>query len=139
MGEVTAQDIADALHTTPSLAVQRAKEWGDELHKLRGRLVSWASGYRLLAMACDPDRRLDLETPFDAKRSNAIQNKATAVIDAAAACGWDSTNPDTCGVCHRHFDECEKEWHQTIDRSEKVVERPDCPGARVRLAMQKSL
>ena len=70
MGTVTVEDIAAALYTSPQRAVQQAKEWGDELHKLRGRLVSWASSYRLIER--ELTGRLDIETPFDAARSNAI-------------------------------------------------------------------
>lgn len=77
MKDVTVQEIAAALYTTPQRAVQQAKDWGDELHKLRGRLVSWASSYRLIER--ELTGRLDIDTPFDAARSNEITYR---VIDA---------------------------------------------------------
>lgn len=82
MADVTVQEIAAALYTTPQRAVQQAKEWADELHKLRGRLVSWASSYRLIER--ELTGRLDLETPFDAARSNAITSRTIEMLKGYA-------------------------------------------------------
>lgn len=130
------QEIADALYTTPKKVVETAKAWADELHKLRGRLVSWASSCRLLAREMDADHKLDLETPFDAKLANAISGRARKSLAAAHLCGWDNDNPDTCGVCHKHFAECEQE--RVIVGDVNDADEPACPGARVRRAMQES-
>jgi len=83
MGTPTVQEIAAALYTTPSKAVQTAKEWGDELHDLRGRLQSWAASYRLLAREVEPT--FDVEAPFTAKRGNEIHDRVIAEIRSCRA------------------------------------------------------
>jgi hypothetical protein len=59
---------------------------------------------------------------------------------AAQECGTSPDNPDTCGVCHKHFAECEEEEYVVDDelglQSDRPLHRePACPGARVRAAL----
>jgi len=55
---------------------------------------------------------------------------------AAEACGTDNDNPDTCGVCHKHFAECEAERASHDDPPFTDANTfPACPGARVRQAL----
>jgi hypothetical protein len=63
-----------------------------------------------------------------------------ALLAAAEECGTSWDNPDTCGVCHKHFDECEEEQHCVGDefapgRDIPLGREPACPGARVRAAL----
>jgi hypothetical protein len=57
---------------------------------------------------------------------------------AAADCAVDTSNPDTCGVCHKHFDECEDErvWYDDTPPMTRDKSEPECPGARVRIALR---
>lgn len=56
---------------------------------------------------------------------------------AAFDCGTDSDNPDTCGVCHKHFADCEMErmTHDDDLPFDRAKTFPACPGARVRAAL----
>jgi len=75
-----AEDIAAALFTTPRQAVRRAKEWGDELHELRGRVGQLMAVLRRLARECD--RAFDVEVPANAKRINEIAEMVRRTIAA---------------------------------------------------------
>jgi hypothetical protein len=60
---------------------------------------------------------------------------------AAFDCGTNSDNPDTCGVCHLHFAECELDQvcvGDEVNEHDIPIERePACPGARVRAVLSK--
>jgi hypothetical protein len=52
-------------------------------------------------------------------------------------CAVSTDNPDTCGVCSKHFADCEKATRATLDEQDRItVEEPSCPGARARALLQ---
>lgn len=53
-----------------------------------------------------------------------------SLILSAIDCARSRDNPDTCGVCGKHFKECEEE---RVTRGDE--EEPACAGARVRAAL----
>ncbi len=53
--------------------------------------------------------------------------------EAARDCAVSSDNSDTCGVCGKHFSECEAE---RMERDDQGVFA--CSGARLRAAMESS-
>lgn len=57
----------------------------------------------------------------------------------AAECGTNTDNPDTCGVCHKHFGDCEKDraWQDDSAPMTHETSVPACPGARVRAVLAK--
>ena len=63
-----------------------------------------------------------------------------AIIRAARECAIrDYPNGDTCGVCHKHFDECEED-KMTHDDEVPMDDKKmffACPGARMRLALAR--
>ncbi len=85
-------------------------------------------------------RSVDAEFSDDleaALRTAGFNESAMAILRVAAeACAVDVDNPDTCGVCHKHFDECEAERlsHEDPPYSDANT-FPECPGARVRRAL----
>jgi hypothetical protein len=58
---------------------------------------------------------------------------------AAADCGTNTDNPDTCGVCHKHFDDCEADRVWQDDTAPMTLETSfaACPGARVRAVLAR--
>jgi len=63
-----------------------------------------------------------------------------ALREAAHDCGIDSNNPDTCGVCHKHFHECEQDRVWQDDDLPMTAENslPGCPGARLRAVLART-
>lgn len=59
-----------------------------------------------------------------------------AVLRAANACGTNTHNPDTCGVCHKHFRDCEAERVSYDDPPINDDNSfPECAGAMMRIAL----
>jgi len=64
-----------------------------------------------------------------------------AIVRAARACAISGNNPDTCGVCHKHFHDCEEE--KSTHDGDNDVPYDDmtwffsCAGARVRQALAR--
>lgn len=81
--------------------------------------------------------------PCDGCRSNRLtpaQIALQALRDAAMDCGVDTNNPDTCGVCHKHFGDCEEDrvWHDDTLPMTQETSLPACVGARVRAALVRA-
>jgi hypothetical protein len=55
-------------------------------------------------------------------------------------CGTDTSNPDTCGCCHRHFAECdahERAVGNVVNEHDIPIGRePACPGGRARAVLR---
>ena len=68
-----------------------------------------------------------------------LRSRTSALESAARDCGVDVNNPDTCGVCHKHFAECEEDQNCVGDETDTndipIGREPACPGARVRAAL----
>ena len=61
-------------------------------------------------------------------------NALLDVAEEAQHAGVNEQNPDTCGVCGKHFAECEEErsTHDEPPYTAAPVDWPSCPGARIR-------
>jgi hypothetical protein len=68
-----------------------------------------------------------------------LQKKLNDLTKAALDCGISSDNPDTCGVCHLHFAECEEDQvcvgDEVNEHDIPIGRAPACPGARVRAVL----
>ena len=62
---------------------------------------------------------------------NALCDAVEEDRGALKDCAVSEDNPDTCGVCGEHFDDCEADRRTVGD-----VEEPDCAGARARLVLR---
>jgi hypothetical protein len=71
------------------------------------------------------------------KRQLEIASNALILLEKAAFdCGTSSDNPDTCGVCHLHFAECEDDKYCVANENDILIGyEPACPGARVRAVL----
>jgi hypothetical protein len=84
---------------------------------------------------------LDAQDRWDRKMAAEEQTRIRwkRFADAARDCGTSVDNPDTCGVCHLHFAECEAdEWcvgDEVNEHDIPIGREPACPGARVRAAL----
>jgi hypothetical protein len=78
----------------------------------------------IMQEAADSIERLSNPAPGETQR------KIARLCEALEDCAVNSCNPDTCGVCGKHFHECEAETHYRDH-----VERFDCSGARARKAL----
>jgi hypothetical protein len=80
---------------------------------------------------------LDEQDRFD--RRMARESAWKRLADASRDCGTSVDNPDTCGVCHLHFAECEADERCVGDEVNEhdipIGREPVCPGARVRAAL----
>lgn len=58
---------------------------------------------------------------------------------AAADCAANTDNPDTCGVCHKHFEDCETDrvWQDETAPMTPETSMAACPGARVRAVLAR--
>jgi len=73
------------------------------------------------------------------QRSRCSECQAVAaepVRDALKDCAVNETNPDTCGVCGKHFADCDVDRRHVGEPD--GPEEPMCPGARARMALGKS-
>jgi hypothetical protein len=70
-------------------------------------------------------------------RLAALESRLHAAEEALRDCGTNDTNPDTCGVCGKHFAQCEEERWVDGDEDEPYLAktRPACAGARARAAL----
>ena len=68
--------------------------------------------------------------------NNALRADIARLRETLRNCCIDEDNPDTCAVCHEHFNECEIDTVcDDIEDGKQINERPACPGARARLAL----
>lgn len=72
------------------------------------------------------------------------QSALSKLLDAAQDCGTNWDNPDTCGVCHLHFHECEEDQfcvdlpgEEHLDLDIPNGREPACPGARLRITLEQ--
>ncbi len=69
--------------------------------------------------------------------------RIAALAAALAACGTSDVNPDCCGVCSKHFHECDqdKATHQEYPVSGRWDEAqmfPACAGGRARVLLRST-
>ena len=64
------------------------------------------------------------------------EQRLAELTAAARDCGTHAVNFDTCGVCGKHFPECEVE-RLIDDEICGCDDGPACPGARVRVALRR--
>jgi hypothetical protein len=64
------------------------------------------------------------------------ERRIAELIAEAKDCGTHPINFDTCGVCGKHFAECEVE-RLVDDEVCGCDDGPACPGARVRVVLRK--
>ena len=80
---------------------------------------------------------LPRERETDGLSFNKNDTAVEAIVRAARECAISDHNPDTCGVCHKHFHECEEEKSSHDDSLFNDNFFFSCPGARVREALAR--